>query len=133
MVRQTSGPLLSGKTEAEWRKSFKSALEKRHRYRDIDFSATVMADELGISPYVLSRLLRKVMGASYADLVNGLRIADARKMLADARYDEYTVDEIGLLVGFRNRQSFFASFRKLAGATPQCFRNESRGMQKMEK
>ena len=108
-----------------WRKRIADVLFKGKRYRDIDYSASMLAQELGISPSALSRLLRSTMGCSYADLVNARRVDDARKMLASAKYQHYTVDEIGLMTGFSNRQSFFTAFAKHAGTTPQRYRDKN--------
>lgn len=120
-----NGRMVCGKDMTVWRKLITDVMFKRRRYRDIDYSASLLAQELGLSPSALSRLLRSVMGCSYADLVNVRRVGDARKMLADAKYQRYTVDEIGLMTGFRNRQSFFTAFVKHAGTTPQRYRDEN--------
>jgi AraC-like DNA-binding protein len=118
--------IMPGKDVAEWRKRITDLLIRRKLYRDIDYSASMMAKDLGLSPSALSRLLRSAMGCCYADLVNSHRVKDARKMLANNKYQRYTVDEIGLMVGFRNRQSFFTAFAKHVSTTPQKFRDENR-------
>lgn len=118
--------MVCGKETAEWRKLITDVLFKSKRYRNIDYSASMLAQELGITPSALSRLLRSAMGCSYAELVNARRVDDARKMLASVKCQPYTVDEIGLMVGFRNRQSFFTAFAKHAGTTPQRFRDENK-------
>lgn len=107
-----------------WRKRITDALIKSKRYRDIDYSASVLAQELCISPSTLSRLLRFAMGCSYTDLANTHRVKDSTKMLISMKYQQYTVDEIGLMAGFRNRQSFFTAFAKHTGTTPQKFRED---------
>lgn len=117
--------MICDKEIAAWRKRITDVLFKGKHYRDIDYSASMLAQELGISSSALSRLLRAAMGCSYADLVNARRVDDARKMLASAKYQHYTVDEIGLMTGFRNRQSFFTAFAKYAETTPQRYRDEN--------
>lgn len=43
-------------------------------------------------------------------------------MLVDKRYQDLNMEEISDLVGFSNRQSFYASFFKLNGVTPRDYR-----------
>lgn len=43
-------------------------------------------------------------------------------LLVDKRYQELNMEEISDLVGFSNRQSFYASFFKLNGVTPRDYR-----------
>ena len=42
--------------------------------------------------------------------------------LKDKRFAPYSIDDIGLMVGFRNRQSFFSAFKKVSGTTPEKYR-----------
>ena len=38
------------------------------------------------------------------------------------RYDEYTAEEIGLMVGFSSRQCFYTAFKRFYGMTPRHYR-----------
>ena len=60
---------------------------------------------------------------SYSDIVHTYRIQDAVRYLKDRRFALYSMDDIGTMVGFRNRQSFFAAFKKATGTTPDKFRH----------
>lgn len=87
-----------------------------------DFSAQQLAEEMGISAFALSRLLKTIYGMSYSDIVHAHRIHDATKHLKDKRFAPYSIDDIGMMVGFKNRQSFFTAFKKATGTTPEKFR-----------
>jgi AraC-like DNA-binding protein len=97
-------------------------LIRQKKYRDGDYSQRKLAEELGISPFVLSRTLRQAYGMTYAQLVHKYRIRDAMRYLKSAKKQEYTIDDIGLLVGFGNRQSFYTAFKQETGMTPERFR-----------
>lgn len=120
--------IVGGTPVSEWKKRIQEVLIKSRRYRDIDYSASRMASDLGLDSSSVSRLMHAAMGSNYTTFVNKCRIEDAKKMLASVRYQRYTVDEIGLLIGFRNRQSFFTAFSKYTGTTPQRYREESRNI-----
>jgi AraC-like DNA-binding protein len=43
-------------------------------------------------------------------------------ILVDRRYQDLRMEEVSDMVGFANRQSFYASFYKLLGITPREYR-----------
>ena len=92
------------------------------KYRDPDFSACKLAERLGIRSYTLSRIIKSEFGVTYTDIVHTLRVHDAMRHLKDKRFSPYTVDDIGVMVGFCNRQSFFSAFKKATGMTPEKYR-----------
>lgn len=106
-----------------YKNSIYSLLIKGKGYRDPNFSAKILAERLGISSYTLSRLLRTHYEMTYSELVHAYRIRDAIAHLEDRRLAPYSIDDIGRMVGFKNRQSFFASFKKATGTTPEKYRS----------
>ena len=105
-----------------YKESIDAILIKGKGYLAPDFSAQQLAERLGISAFTLSRLLKAIYGVSYSDIVHAHRIQDATRHLKDKRFAPYSVDDIGMMVGFKNRQSFFTAFKKLTGMTPDKFR-----------
>lgn len=93
------------------------------KYRDQNYSAQKLAGELGTNPRYLSAVINSRYGENYACLVNEFRIRDAQYMLSDKRFTELTMEEIGLAVGFSNRQSFYAAFFKYKGMSPHKYRS----------
>ncbi len=114
--------MLHGKSASQWRKLIDSVLFKKHKYRDLSYSAGRLAEAVGLSASDLSRLLKACYGCGYVELVNSHRIYEACEMLTDTQNELLSVDEIGLMVGFRNRQSFFTAFRKYTGTTPMQYK-----------
>ena len=110
-----------GKQES-YKESIDAILIKGKGYLEPDFSAQQLAEQLGISAFTLSRLLKTIYGMSYSDIVHAHRIQDATKHLKDKRFAPYSIDDIGMIVGFKNRQSFFTAFKKATGTTPEKFR-----------
>ena len=105
-----------------YKESIDAILIKGKGYLVPDFSAQQLAEQLGISIFSLSRMLKAIYGVSYSDIVHARRIQDATRYLKDKRFAPYSVDDIGMMVGFKNRQSFFTAFKKLTGMTPDKFR-----------
>lgn len=100
----------------------KRLLVKRRLYQDPHFSAQQLAEMMGISAFKLSRIIRTELGTTYTNIVHSLRVENAMRHLKDKRFAPYSIDDIGKMVGFNNRQSFFTAFKKITGTTPERFR-----------
>lgn len=107
-----------------YKENINNILIKEKRYRDPNFSASKLAEMLGVSPFKLSRIIKSEYDMSYSDIVCTYRIQDAMRYLMDKRFVPYSIDDIGMIVGFRNRQSFFTAFKKMSGTTPDKYRNK---------
>ena len=92
------------------------------KYRDPDYSAKKLAEELGTNPRYLSAVINSRFGMNYSSLVNEFRVRDAANMLTDKRYLDMTMEEIGMKAGFANRQSFYAAFFKEKGEAPHQYK-----------
>lgn len=91
-------------------------------YRDPNYSAKMLATDLQTNTRYISAVVNLRYQQNYASLVNELRIRDAMYMLIDGRYADKRVEDIALMVGFANRQSFYSAFYKLKGMTPRDYR-----------
>ena len=94
------------------------------RYRDKDFSAKDLAVELGTNTRYISAVINSRFNTNFSCLVNEYRIKEAQHRLTDKRFQEMTIEEIGKIVGFANRQSFYASFYRVVGETPNNYRRK---------
>lgn len=95
------------------------------KYRDPNFSAKELAKELKTNTRYLSAVVNSRFGTNYSCLLNEYRIKDALHMLVDKRYADMNIEEISSLVGFANRQSFYAAFYKNVGETPNGYRKRN--------
>ena len=92
------------------------------RYRNKDFSAKELAKELKTNTRYISAVINSRFNTNFSCLINEYRIKEAQHKLTDKRFQEMTIEEIGTLVGFANRQSFYASFYRVMGETPNNYR-----------
>ena len=92
------------------------------RYRDKDFSAKELAKELNTNTRYISAVINSRFNTNFSCLINEYRIKEAMHRMTDKRYADMTIEEIGKMVGFANRQSFYASFYRMMKETP----NDSR-------
>ena len=92
------------------------------KYRDADYSAKDLAKELQTNTRYLSAVVNSRFGMNYSCLLNEYRVKEAQHLLTDKRYADKNVEEICMMVGFANRQSFYAAFYKNVGETPNGYR-----------
>ena len=98
----------------------KLVVEKK--YRDPKYNAQVLAKELNTNSRYISAVVNLRFNMNYSCLVNEYRIRESQYLLIDKRYADKTIEEISAMVGFANRQSFYASFYKIMGVTPREYR-----------
>ncbi len=92
------------------------------KYRDKDYSAKNLAEEIGTNTRYISAVVNTRFHMNYTSFVNKYRIEEAMSLLVDKRYLDLNIEDIGEMVGFSNRQSFYASFFRNLGITPRGYR-----------
>ena len=92
------------------------------KYRDKNYSAKKLAEDLGTNTRYISAVVNVRFHMNYTSLVNSHRIREAMTLLVDKRYQNLTMEEISDMVGFSNRQSFYASFYRINGVTPRDYK-----------
>jgi two-component system response regulator YesN len=85
-----------------------------------NISLQTIADKLYISTWHLSKILKKETGSTFIDLLNSIRIQEAKKLLNEPQYKVYEICE---LVGFSDVAYFVKLFKKITNITPTEYRN----------
>jgi AraC-like DNA-binding protein len=81
-----------------------------------------LAEDLGTNTRYISAVVNVRFHMNYTSFVNKYRIEEAMTILVDKRYQTLRMEEVSDMVGFANRQSFYASFYKIMGITPCEYR-----------
>ncbi|MBR6841175.1 MAG: AraC family transcriptional regulator [Prevotella sp.] len=92
------------------------------KYRDKDYSAQDLANEIGTNTRYISAVVNVRFHMNFTSFVNSYRISDAKSILVDKRYQDLNIEEVSDMVGFANRQSFYAAFYRFTGITPRQYR-----------
>lgn len=103
-------------------------LEKK--YKDKNFSAKKLASELGTNSRYISAVVNVRFHMNYTSFINKFRIEEAKTILSDKRYRKLTMEDVADMVGFANRQSFYAAFYKMAQCTPRAYKLKAIAEQK---
>ncbi|SHI52106.1 helix-turn-helix domain-containing protein [Pseudozobellia thermophila] len=116
---QNPKPLINGTV---YYKELTRLLAQEKMYREANLSLGAMADMLDISGTYLSQLVNKLGGQNFSDHINSYRVIEAKDMLTDPKYEDYTILSIGLEAGFNSKSTFYSAFKKHTGVTPTQFR-----------
>ena len=92
------------------------------KYKDKDYSAKKLAEDIGTNTRYISAVVNVRFHMNYTSFVNKYRIDEAMSVLVDKRYQELRMEEVASMVGFANRQSFYAAFYRFMGITPREYR-----------
>ncbi|MBR1688432.1 MAG: AraC family transcriptional regulator [Prevotella sp.] len=114
--------LISPKMMDELRDKILNVIVMQKKYKDKRYSAKRLAEDLGTNTRYISAVINVRFRMNYTSFVNKFRIEEATSILVDHRYQGLRMEEVSDMVGFANRQSFYASFYKLMGMTPRDYR-----------
>jgi AraC-like DNA-binding protein len=92
-------------------------------YLDPDIKLSDLAESIGTSPQLLSQYLNDVLGLSFFDYINALRVAEIQKMMRDPANDKRTLLDLAFAAGFSSKSTFNTSFKKISGLAPSIWRS----------
>ena len=116
--------LVSPRMMDEMQEKILQIIVMQKKYRDKDYSAKklALAEDLGTNTRYISAVVNVRFHMNYTSFVNKYRIDEAMTILVDKRYQDLRMEEVSDMVGFANRQSFYASFYRVVGITPREYR-----------
>lgn len=94
-------------------------------FRDETLTLASLAEAAGLSAHQLSELVNTRFGMGFPRYVRELRVAEARRLLAEDRRS--SVLSIGMMCGFGSQSTFYAAFREATGQSPAAFRKQHGG------
>ena len=105
------------------KKQQKPVLEAK-AYMDAAFGKDItleqVAERVGLSPAYFSKVFKQETGQGFAEYLMQLRIAAAKKYLAETRE---SVKSIAALVGYQDEKYFSKVFKKAVGIKPTVYRS----------
>ena len=94
-------------------------------YKEKAYSAKRLAYDIGTNTRYVSAVLNVRFGMNYTSFVNRYRVSEAMQILKDDRYRGMTMEDVSSMVGYANRQSFYAAFYRFEGITPRQYKLSS--------
>lgn len=100
----------------------------QRQYISAGFNLDILSEYLGINRKYLSKAINNTTGKNFNTYINEYRVKEAIRLLSDPENKHFPVDDIGGLVGFSSRSSFYEAFRKITGISPSQFKKHTKYM-----
>lgn len=112
----------SQRQNVQMRLSIEKVIDMLRQNYKSDISLDSCADAIFISPYILSKMFKEVVGINFIDYLTQIRLEKARELLRDTDWKISTVaEEVGYQHSYFNRL-----FKKQEGITPGQYREMSK-------
>lgn len=98
-----------------------SCMKEIQPYLQSDFNLAHLSVHTQIPVHHLSYFFREEKKQHFNDYVNKWRIDHAKSLIKEGKNNELTLEGIGLISGFSNRNSFRLTFKKIEGISPSAF------------
>ena len=99
---------------------FENVVEREKLYLHPDLTLQELASALGTNRTYVSNYISQVIGMSFYDYINQLRIERSALPLID-EHPEYTFEYVARQSGFASMSTFRRAFAKHAGMTPRQY------------
>lgn len=98
-------------------------MELEKPYIDNELRLVNLADQLGFSTHLLSKVINKKSGKNFNQFVNDYRLQEAKRLLLEN--PDYSIKTIYFDVGFNNKATFYNAFKKEFQCTPLEYREST--------
>lgn len=93
-------------------------MKRNKPYRNPNLKVAELASLIGTTSHSLSYLFNQYLEKNYYDYINEYRVEEFKALILKEEYAKYTLTALAELCGFSSRASFFRSFKKVTGITP---------------
>jgi len=100
-----------------------SLMSKEKLFKLNDLKLETLAEKLNSNRHFVSQVINQYYQTSFFNFINAKRVEEAKRLLADKKKDHLNVIEIAYEVGYNNKGTFNAVFKKRTGMTPSEYRN----------
>jgi AraC-like DNA-binding protein len=96
-------------------------MEKHKPYLQPELNISQVSVQLGVPVHHLGYFFKEVKKQPFHDYRNKWRIKHAKKLIREGKNNEMTLEAIGTMSGFSNRNAFSNAFRKFEGKSPATY------------
>ena len=97
-------------------------MEEEELFKDPFLSGLDLAIRLETNEGYLSQIINQETNKSIIQFVNEYRVKAAQNILHNSIFDKYSIEAIGMEVGFKSKSAFYKTFNSSLGMSPGAFR-----------
>jgi AraC-like DNA-binding protein len=109
-------------------KNYLDVLEKfmimEKPYLDPDITISDLSDKLDIPRHYLTQIINERLKKNFFMYINEFRVMEAKQMMDDYNYRDYTILRIAYESGFNSKSGFNTIFKRLTGYTPSEYKKK---------
>jgi len=100
-------------------------MEKQRPYLNNQLKIDDLAQQVSLSPKLLSNLINREFEVNFFEYINRYRLKEVSAYLIDPDMAEQSIIELAFLAGYNSKSSFNRLFKVDTGKTPSQFRKEN--------
>ncbi|MEI6454777.1 MAG: tetratricopeptide repeat protein [bacterium] len=117
----TSNPPPAKEFKTELIQQLESLLSRDKIFLNENLTLAETARKLGTNTSYLSRLINEHYNVNFSSFLNKYRIEEAKKMILDDHFKNFSMEGIAKNAGFRSKSTFNQVFKSITGLTPTDF------------
>ncbi len=106
--------------------NFQNYMDMEKPYLNSDIGVLDIISKSHINQQQLSYILKELLNTNFYGIINQYRIKEAKELLKDPDKQDYSIERISRLVGYKSKTTFYKSFKKIVGTSPLEYRNNNR-------
>ncbi len=99
-------------------------MEATRPYLDNQLKIDDLAQQVSLSPKLLSNLINREFDINFFEYINSYRLKEVSSYLSNSEMDDQSIIELAFLAGYNSKSSFNRLFKLDTGKTPSQFRKE---------
>ncbi len=117
-------PMLSEEEKEKIVDLLGNIMQTKKLYLNPELKITDVASEVSLPRKQISRAVNEKLNDNFYNYVNRYRIGEAKRLLEDTKFNQFSIEGIARQSGFNSRSSFYTAFKNETGVTPSQFRGK---------
>lgn len=93
-------------------------MQEHKPYLNSEITLKNLSELVGEQPHTLSQVINENFGQNYYEFINSYRIEEAKRIMKEPAFQDYTLTAIGFEAGFNSKSAFYTAFKKATNETP---------------
>jgi AraC-like DNA-binding protein len=112
---------LSSETQQFIHQKLKRVMEEQKFFLNSELTITELANTLTVHPNHLSQVINSMESKTFYDFINGLRIDEFKRLVAQPENQKYTLLGLAFECGFNSKTAFYRNFKNVTGLSPTLY------------
>jgi AraC-like DNA-binding protein len=112
---------LSAETQQVINQKLKAVMAGQKLFLNPELTLAELANTLAVHPNHLSQVINSMESKTFYDFINGLRIDEFKRLVAQPENQKYTLLGLAFECGFNSKTAFYRNFKNATGLTPTLY------------